>query len=260
MGLGIKARALHKKNPWRNHLRISRRFFSEHLENASGTIAVIGIGRAFDFPLALLKNFSKIALIDADPLALFCLRIRCFAAGIQSVSFVCTDVTGVIDRIEELYKSVKNGSPRPIDISDGESISLKNVDAFDYVVSLNLLGQIPVYFHDRLEKLHHGDSSFEEAYAEIKDYLQKAHLKLLHGIAKKKILITCDREFYQYDSSECQGEKASSWEEEESLSDDTQGMLLPALMQTWLWHVEPGNTALDGLGSIHRVGAFVFEK
>ena len=222
MGLGIKARATARHSRWKNHLQLSKDFFYSHIgsTSAGGTMLIIGAGRFYDFPVDLCNQFDSVTIVDADPIAIWINRFRFF--GAKKTKFFC----------------------QCADISTWRSTNDKK---FDVVISLNLLGQIPLYHRDRMRDGFLATAEGANQYLAIRKKLQLHHLQLVKDLGSK-VLVTFDREFYSYDPM------IAPWEEELALDSDVQSVVLPYIKSTWLWHI-----ADSPEGAIHRIGAAILE-
>jgi hypothetical protein len=133
---------------------------------------------------------------------------------------------------------------------------------FDGVVSLNLAGQIPLYWRDRVLSVR-GDLSDEEAEALTNSYerLQVAHLAAVAKAATQWAIMITDVEYYFYESQRC------DWEVEEALHGTARRIFAElgngqesTSSDCWLWHLAPQFIESDGEGEIHRVEARVWHN
>jgi hypothetical protein len=185
MGLGIKSRYHCNFNDWELHHKKIRKIFLEQFlseENKNQSICIIGAGRLYDLRPVDLKLYKEILLIDADPLALLVSKIK-FLFRFKNIKTICLDITGLIDATD--FNNID------LSFSNVEKIFYILNNKFNHVVSLNLLGQIPLYFYDKLENQNiSGDNVHKLIYK-----IQSEHLELIKKLSLDKSMIVTDLEF-----------------------------------------------------------------
>lgn len=241
MGLGIQARYDRNKNNWEPHLRCSKSAISEVVNSlyySTGKklkIIVLGTGRLLDFPIDALNLCKESVFVDADPLGLSIAKckVNSFLKSNKItcvVKFVCADITGLIDKdLSKLTESDFINNP----------LKLIDSDKFDLVISLNILGQIPIYFSDRYSGIE----------SQLSNNLQCAHIENSLEICKLKALFLYDKEFYTYTPD------VSQWEVEEATCDEIwKKYKKKSIFQSaWLWHICRYDK--ESYGAIHRIEA-----
>lgn len=261
MGKGIESRHARCSAHWEPHLRCTRGFIESHAL-PGGRLAILGAGRLLDVDLgALLPRFSEIHLFDADPTVLKTWRKASGAAFRDRVVPRVTDVTGSLQewsaglsqavRQKRLAEYLDFLQPRH---------GMWEDEGFDGVVSLNLSGQIPIYWRDRVMTVARKLTSDEErALLDSMARLQGAHIRAVRERASRWSIIITDTEYYTYtvDRSEWEVESALYGCTREDLHADPLGIERRGESR-WLWHLVPQFVESDEEGIIHRVEAFAW--
>jgi hypothetical protein len=136
---------------WATHLENTRRFVGEAAAAASGsrTALVFGSGLLADLPLdGLRAKFARIVLVDVVHLP----TVRWRTRGMANVEHVVADLTGTA---RGLVADPAGDPPEP-----GSEFGLDD-PAVDFVVSLNLVSQLPLAPTEWLEA--HGRSEADAA-------------------------------------------------------------------------------------------------
>jgi hypothetical protein len=131
---------------------------------------------------------------------------------------------------------------------------------YDGVISLNLLGQIPLYWRDRVRAtVSELESASWAALESSMAALQEAHLQLVRESASSWSISISDTEYYFYDIDK------TDWRVEPALFGDTERLWAspnehsPKVAEdSWLWHIAPQLIESDEEGEIHRVVARFF--
>jgi len=258
MGAGIEQRHQRCASWWEPHLRCSREFIRTSLRPCR-RVAVLGAGRLLDVDIEmLLAHSQEVHLFDADSGCLFHWRAR-LGPRLGGRAFAhIEDITGSLKRWEGILRA----SRRRGDLAE----CLRGLRAvrpawskaeFCSIVSLNLLGQIPLYWRDFVQASRgrlSGDD--EEALAASMGELQRAHLEALFSSGAGQLVMLFDSEYYRYRSSE------SEWRVEPALFGPAAMNCLSAPPQfcelareSWLWHLAPQFVEQESEGEIHRVEA-----
>lgn len=263
MGRGIEDRYARCAAYWESHLTLTRTFIDQHTEPAK-RVAVLGAGRLLDLDLPrLLERVEEVHLFDADPQCVKAWRTTAPREFRKRVIPRIEDVTGCLAEWSDNLKcSVRSGTLHDyLDSLDARAPRWSN-EHFDGVVSLNLAGQIPLYWRDRVLSVK-SDLSNEEAEALVRSYerLQLAHLAAVTKAAAHWALVITDVEYYFYESQK------SEWEVEEALHGTARKTFAglgndqdSTSADCWLWHLAPQFIESDIEGEIHRVEARVWHN
>lgn len=216
------SRARRCARAWRPHLERTR---AEVIAGAQAcarrrTALVLGSGVLADVPLAELSRlFARVVLVDAAHLP----QVRWRAKRFANVACASVDLTGVAAR---LTGSVERPWPAP-----GSRYGLDD-PTVDYVVSLNLVSQLPLAPCDRIEtRLGLGEGA-ADTYGKA---IVEAHLAHLAAF-DARVLALGDRVRFYLDAAgrtiECE--------------DPLYGAALPPADAEWDWDVAPlGEQAPD---------------
>lgn len=258
MGKGIQARYSRCAPHWEPHLSCTRAFIENHIQ-PGGRLAILGAGRLLDIDLPkLLPLFSEIHLFDADPSVIPTWRRVSGSAFRERVFPRVTDVTGSLSMWSTgLGRAKKNGELSSYLESLTVNQGLWELESFDGVISLNLIGQIPLYWRDRVLDVA-GELSAEEEPALLSSMarLQAAHLDGLRESPKGWSIAITDTEYYTYSVDR------SEWEVEPALDGavlrdfrESRGRRVQSGDSCWLWHLAPQFIESETEGEIHRVEA-----
>ncbi len=245
MGLGIKARYERNKDFWDKHFTLTKKFIVSNVPQHASSFLILGSGRLYDFPAEEIPACSEITLVDADPLSLFISKWKLLNISKKykkdfTVRTVLQDVTGAID----YYTMHHELPPDPCPIA--------NCKRHDVVLSLNLLGQLPLYFFTRAEEFQ--DNPTDNELLELSYELQKQHIDRVIELARVTSIFFFDREFYFYTGDESEWDISLATIEE--LLEPLESKLKDS--STWLWHISPEET--EGEGVIHRIGARAYQS
>lgn len=283
-GLGIEARAHRCRKYWEPHLLSSMIFQREAFVGipTASKIAILGAGRLYDVEVESLKlHRFDVHLYDADPLCQ-----RTWQREQKEFSIVLhqhiVDLSGVLDSweakfIEHIragkFSADKSGSfleNLHVDVLDPVGIGDQK---FELIVSLNLLGQIPIYWRDRvvknLEKICKLRANENGQFGQPLDgaidksmlSLQNAHLQLLAKSGATSLVMICDRAFMYYHRD------LSTWEEFPALYGDVEKQLSAdwgeyklERSDSWIWHIAPQGVEQEEHGIIHDIIAVEYKK
>ncbi len=273
MGLGIQARFNRCRLEWAPHLRCSREFVERATREVSGgEVAVLGAGRLLDIDIDVLtQRFSSVRLYDYD-LSTVSWWNKAHSAAYPRVSYHLTDLTGSMStwtqKLRELLarcdqRSIGDVSHELMEVLYGLRIATPTLSA-DTMISLNLLGQLGVYWSDRVEALVIGNlgrqqgesvlanAAVQTAIGHTVKILEAGHVALLQTAATA-ILIT-DLEYFFYSPVE------SWWQAEPALSDGLAANFGESRTfeqrDSWHWHIAPCGREESNYGEIHRVVAY----
>ncbi len=219
---------------------------------------MLGAGRLLDADLTMLcARCDEVHLFDADP---SCVTEWKHQAGRGYGRRVIPHVVDITGTIEEWSRIIRSASPDKCEqcLSALEAPLPKwSDDGFDGIISLNLLGQIPLYWRDRVLRMRRELSPAEwSALSGSMGRLQRAHLQALRESSAAWSIVISDTEYYFYHVDE------SHWRVESAVFDPLVRESLEAATaarlgerESWLWHLAPQFIESDEEGEIHRVEA-----
>lgn len=266
MGYGIEARYSRCGKFWDKHLENTKEFIRGEISAGSESLLVLGAGRLFDYPVEHIP--SSITLVDADPAAL---RISKKKLG-GKAECICTELTGTLsDWQRSLAKCIKS-NPTPDILSkflrDLELNQCPALPRADTVISLNLLGQIPVYWREfvgnqilQLGVKRDDHDNFppliEESVIRNSLLLQEQHFELLKNIGCSKVILLTDRQYHFYEKDH------AVWESFPALYAEIPGCIGEMKLrntESWFWHIAPQGIEHPEYGVIHEVVACTFRS
>jgi hypothetical protein len=257
MGRAIEQRYLRCTEWWRAHLELTTSFVAAHVPE-SASVAVLGAGRLLDIDVrGLLHRCHTVHLFDADPDAASRWR------GVVGREYGTRVVGHVVDLTDSmnlwtkgLAAAIRTGRLLEFLGECRAPVPAWAHESFDGYVSLNLLGQIPLYWRDRVLAAA-GELSGEHwlALEGAMGQLQAAHMRGLVLRPDAWSLLVTDTEYYFY-----QGDQ-SKWRVEPALFGEAREVyeanFAREVRDTWLWHIAPQFIESDDEGEIHRVEASV---
>jgi len=171
--IAIGARHRRCRRAWAPHLEACRELIENAAANveAKGKVVVLGSGHLLDIPLAFLaSNFNEVVLVDICHLR----NTRKLQKTFPNLHFVEADISGVVDQFSE---RLSGDLPEP---EIGKTI----FEGADYVISSNLLAQLPIA---PLLKLRGFDQDVQDSFARS---IIDNHLALLQNLNCPVTLIT----------------------------------------------------------------------
>ncbi len=262
MGAQIEARHRRCASWWAPHVRNTREFLDLQIP-AGLRVAVLGAGRLIDLDAErLLERSREVHLIDADP---GCRSVWRAVISPQHRSKLVAQTRDVTDCIEPWSRQLCARRQRAALATGLSTLQAPRPawadEPFDLIISLNLLGQIPLYWRDFVRSRYGELSEHEEAQlVRSMGELQAAHLRALFGSAASRIILIFDSEYYFYQASR------SEWQVESALFGDSGDALRAGASSrllkgsdTWLWHLAPQFIEQDDEGEIHKVEARAFD-
>jgi hypothetical protein len=269
MGMGIEYRYEKLRPWWANHLEASCSLQREALtllgSPADLEITILGSGRLYDVDPAVFNKSSIIHLFDYDPRSIEYCRRR--FADRSALYLHCEDITGSMNewtaRLQEVAKSKSDALV--VDVIGGLQGAPPEITG-NLVVSLNILGQLGIYWMDRAEKVLESriTEQVERALHASLERLELEHIEMLSASGATVIVIITDERYHFY------GEETASVE---ALTRPLDSLVAscPAFSEkyqrfskrTWAWHVLPWgheNRKWDELPSIHEVTGEVFVR
>lgn len=222
--LGIKVRHRQCRRAWKGHLERTRQVIRTAILDCPQrrTAVVLGSGLLLDIPLSdLAATFRKVVLVDVvHPLSVY-LTSRWY----RNVTLVRADVTGCAADLVKVAADPQRPLPRSLPqlFCDDQDV--------DYVVSVNLLSQLPYVPAHYLSKTQRQESEIDD-YAH---HLITSHLDYLQRLPGVVTLIT-DVEKRQVDRTGAVTDRF----------DILYGVRLPWQADEWTWdHVPLGNLSPD---------------
>lgn len=231
--IAIRSRYRRCKTAWQPHLENSQSALLESLHTCSNfrTALVFGSGLLLEIPLyELASRFENVWLVDLVHLP----EARRVASRYANVRCISCDITGFLERLEAL-------SPNNLDLPPPTSF-LDN-PTIDWVVSVNLLSQLPLLPLDWLRKRFSGID--EAILKEWSTRLMRQHLDYLAAFVAPTCLLA-DMEQTTYGQS---GEVIEHADFVAKL-----GFEYQALAQ-WRWDIAPPGEIAPGIGRFHCVAA-----
>ena len=188
--VALEARATRCLSAWQSHIDKCHRFILDEMSHVSKAenILILGSGTLTEIPMeAILKKFKKITLVDIVHVK----SVRAIAKKYEDqITLIEADITGVLGQV---YAAVGNQF-------DFEKIKYKNEflknTPWDFVVSANLLSQLPIAIRSYLVKRY---QITDEQFNLFAQKLQQAHLDYLKSLHGHKVIYT-DIEFYMKDT------------------------------------------------------------
>lgn len=198
---------------WDSHLKNSREFICQTAKQAGNKTAVImGSGHLLDVPIEeLSKMFDEVLLVDIYHPA----KAVSAAKQFSNVKLKVCDVTGVTMKIAS---AGRRAMPLPASRPPSE------FNDADFVVSLNLLSQLPVWPHAFLTNFSKLDDR------EIDTHVQKLvedHLEWLKGMSGTVCLI------YDRERQVCNAKHTTE------TMDLLFGAAPPPAQKRWVWDIAP---------------------
>jgi hypothetical protein len=257
MGAGIAGRYERCRPWWEPHLRLTSEFVRCATRPAK-KVAVLGAGRLLDIDLrSLLASCEEVHLFDSDPSVIPHWRAATTSKERRRTIFRIEDVTNSLGEWSKTLAS-RAATRDPVEILGGLAAPQPewSKESFDGVVSLNILGQLPLYWRDRfLNRFPSVTNEMRNVLEITMGRLQEAHMEgLTESLAEWTAAVT-DTEYYHYTVEESQwviesalfGRALRMWQE----FGDSKGK------DAWLWHLAPQFVESPHAGEIHRVEAVV---
>lgn len=258
MGRAITARHARCRQWWAPHLACSRLFLNDNLPQNLGRVAVLGAGRLLDIDLdLLLDRCQEVYLFDADPACERTWKKRYPEHYGKMLFGRCVDITNCLaswtaavrdasskEKLESCLQQLQAPTPRWSEFD------------FDGCISLNILSQIPLYWRDRVMRMHPvwGHDVWQPL-CDSMDVLQTAHLRGVMKNSRYWNALVTDTEYYFYnvDSPDWDVESALFAGAQELYNSSYEGLT----KQSWWWHLAPQFIEDNQVGEIHRVEATV---
>ncbi|MGZ3797388.1 MAG: hypothetical protein ACXVB1_13530 [Pseudobdellovibrionaceae bacterium] len=218
--VSLKFRSRRCCKAWQSHIEASCRLIRDHLEKIQPkTIMIIGSGLLLEIPLdELLAKTEKIYLVDLvhSP------EIRKLATENRKIELVEKDISGLLGILK------KGLGPFQIRSIPWSHLPEWNLPSVDWVISANLMSQIPLMISESLPMS-------PEVYTKFARMVRDQHIDRLLKQAPG-VLLFADFETRYY-AQEGQRIKTETYQVDlKSLEYDRE----------WLWEISPfGETSLD---------------
>jgi hypothetical protein len=222
-------------------------------------LAVLGAGRLYDLDLtAILNTVETVHLFDLDTTCVTKWRRAAGSLFGGRVVPHLEDLSGCMEAWQRgIGKAYRSGELEGYLCELAAPKALWEEGDFDGVISLNLLGQIPLYWRDRVLSVA-GELSERErrALEHSMGVLQQAHLRALFDTSSRDTFLITDTEYYYYQSSQ------SEWRVEPALWGGAAETFQKVVREgsrisreSWMWHLVPQFIEARHEGEIHRVEA-----
>lgn len=213
--IAIKHRYRRCKTAWQPHLESCKKLISEASENTpqTGSAVVLGSGQLLDIPIdALARRFKTVYLVDICHLK----NSRQIAKKYDNIELVETDISGTVTSLMNWEPGDALPDPDPV---------IDVLPAADYVVTSNLLAQLPLAPLHYLEKRAPDLPTLErDGYARL---ILAHHLTLLQNLECPVTLISEIRHI------------VSNGDQILEKSDPLYGQFLPTSDREWWWELAP---------------------
>lgn len=211
--VSLKFRSRRCAQAWQSHVEASQGLIRDHLEKLQPkTVMVVGSGLLLEIPLQdLLKQAQKIYLVDLVHSA----EVRRVAAKNKKIELLEKDLSGLLGILKKGLGSFQVKS------LPWEQLPAWDLPKVDWVISANLLSQIPLIISESLPMT-------PEAYVKFAKTVRDQHVERLLAQAPQ-VLLFADFETYYIDRAG-QRLKTESYEVDlQSLKHDRE----------WLWEISP---------------------
>jgi hypothetical protein len=269
MGMGIEYRYQKLYPWWSSHLESSRAVQREALALLSSSseieITILGSGRLYDVEPAVFNDCAVAHLYDYDPRSIeYCKRRFPHRPALY---FHCEDITGSMCEWTSRLKEVSGAKSDElvVDVLRGLRGVPPEVPG-NLVISLNILGQLGIYWMDRVYQLLGSQvtDKIEGALQASLERLELEHIEMLFASGATVIVIITDERYHFYGAE-------TNCVEALTMSLDALIARCPAFVEkyqqyskrTWGWHVQPWgleNRKWGETPSVHQVTGEVFVR
>lgn len=276
MGVGIEQRFERCRPYWGKHLDATKEFERTcvSMPPNGSSIAVLGAGRLLDLDLeTMARMFQTIALFDIDP----SVRTYWQAAQLRYGTAIQCHRVELTGSIQEWTKQLGTVLKKRRDLAHlcaflnalEPNLDHNPVGEHGTVLSLNLIGQIPIYWRNRVHSmvwrkwgLHPNvpgnyPQEVEAALIHSMKVLELQHLDLLRYCARQKIILIGDTIYAYHDRGQ------PLWQTE-ALHFEWQSLKLNGfelrLQDSWLWEISPQGIEQSEFGITHAVRGWEFVR
>ncbi|MBO6836613.1 MAG: hypothetical protein JJ878_05740 [Alphaproteobacteria bacterium] len=223
--IAIRHRARRCAGAWADHQRHTKAAILDHVPKDCGTAVILGAGQCLDVPLPdLAARCEQVILVDA-------VRLRGLRLP-ENADYRPMDVHGVA---EKLYLGTS--------LWDRTDNPLREFDEADYVVSVNLLSQLPILPLRAMARRGLSTPIFEHG---LSGQIMRDHVRDLKSLAAKSILIA--------DARRITRDRKGAVVDDENLAAQA---LLPTPNVSWHWPIAPEGERHDGSTIEAQVGIWV---
>lgn len=232
---GLARRAEQCADAWRPHLEATRRHIEAAVQGCKGqgTVLVVGSGLLLDVPIYMLSDrFRRVVLADI----FHARQVRRVARDLANVELLQADITGVVEPAYDYARRRQTG-PLP----RGRP-GLPNGEAFDAIVSVNLLSQLAPMPRQYIKA--HRPAVPPKALHEFSKRIVEQHLAWLRRLRGQTVLIAD----YQREEQRNDGIM--------TCSNILEGIRLPEADASWAWDIAPLGSVYRDIEVRHRVAAY----
>lgn len=224
--IAIRHRARRCRENWAPHLIHTKQAILAACPNNCDEAVILGAGLCHDVPvLELAKRCRRITLVDA-------VRLRGVPLP-SNVSFRTLDVHGIAESLD-----------RGISLWERRTSPLSRFQSADFIVSVNLISQLPLLPIRRIEQEGLSTPLFEHG---IRGKVMREHVSDLKLHPGRALLIG--------DARRRQFDPAGTLVSDENLAAEA---LLPAPDTDWTWQIIPPGETRDGMTVESTVGVWNF--
>ena len=207
---------------WDAHVRNTKAFILDSIEGKSkkNEIIVLGSGALIDVPIeALCESFKKVILVDViHPKTVVKLSKKNTA-----IQLIEADVSGLSKKYRKRLSPDKLPYPEPICPGYSEDT--------DFVLSVNLLSQLPVVFKSHLRYATEHESQVIDKWCQS---IIHSHVKMITELECDSCLISDVKHIYECDS------------EEPTESSSVYEYTMPEPDKSWTWDIAPPGELAKG--------------
>ncbi len=191
---GILNRLWRENGGWNSHLDNTKKFILQSVDKIQrkGKVAVLGSGWLLDVPIKeLSENFSEVVLFDI----IHPREIKAKMQRYKNIKCVETDLTGgYIQLVSDLCRDIRKNGKQPL---INQQVPVCNFNAFDMVISVNILNQLDIILTEYLMRF--GLYTTSELNV-LRQRIQQQHINALP--LTKTCLITDYEEIQHTDTGE----------------------------------------------------------
>lgn len=287
MTAGIVAREERCRTYWKPHLQLTKMEINNFVAESTTPVDlyILGAGRLNDVDAEFLDtNCRSITFYDIDP------TLRGLWQGafpkLSSKKLLFSQTVDLTSSIDTWTAMIKEGARRGLTSDEiCHLLSTLKVNPSNFippqtsaprlVISLNILGQLGVYWRDRVhttlaknQKVYMTEEkelllSITNALDQSVAQLEEAHLKLITEFEPQAALLLTDiyYHYYQSDRAEWQTESALSLGDLTTITSKLQSLGYKTSTQnSWLWHIAPQHIERTDYGEIHEVYTVVLSS
>lgn len=223
--IAIRHRARRCAAAWADHQRNTRTAILDTLPENCGTAVILGAGQCLDVPLdALSDRCARVVLVDA-------VRLRGLSLP-ANAEYRLMDVQGAA---EKLFRGQS--------LWERPQSALQAFEDADYVVSVNLISQLPILPLRAIARRNLSTPIFEHG---VSGQIMRDHVRDLKALPGKSVVIGDARRTHR--------NRKGDIVDAENLAAQA---ILPAPERYWTWPIAPVGERQDGLSTETIVGVWV---